>query len=357
MKQVTKTDKIISLLRASMGEEAQVDDLKVYEAIALNTKPIRKKHPIYNGARAERSLLVEMAEALAVESRPIQIQHEQSALPVGRVFHGEVLDDGLNSELRVLFFIDPTAAETSAKIDHGSVDQVSVSFMSKQAICSASGFDFLGEGVSPELIWTGTDPQGNKIGKDGVYTRLSGLDSFLELSLVGLGGAQGARIVNREQSHFGSSLQRLAATGVDPNSLILVASLGSQSMDITELVKELTDVKTELALKTAEIENLTAQVAELTTTNAELSAKPEDVPNPELDLALETLSGIAKDVLTASGKLDITVPTTAAELSSLINTESEALKLVLKAGGVSKDTPTDLNLNTMRDLSGFRASN
>jgi len=378
MNQIEKTESILARLRQSLGEGIDVASLRVYEAIALNTRPLRKSHPLYRGSRAERSLLLEMAAALALESRPMQIQHEADPLPIGRVFHGEVVDRGMESELRVLFFLDPTATEEVTKIEAGSVDQVSVSILPRQILSSASGFDFLGADATFEHVISGTDPDGNTIGENGVYGRLIGLDKFFELSLVGMGGAQNARIVSRDQSHFGSSYQKLAASGVDPNALVLVASTRIDTMDLATLVAQLTDTKVELSTKSSEVTTLTAAVADrdarIATMQTQLAeagdaatalaakdgevtvAKADaDAAKTELSAAVTALQGVAKTVLAAAGKVGAEVPATVAEIEALITEATDALAASLVAGGRSKDATTDAEkITPAANLSAFR---
>lgn len=377
MKQIEKTEHIVARLRQALGDGVDVNSLRVYEAIALNTRPLRKNHPLYRGSRAERSLLLEMAAALAIETRPIQIQHNDEPLPIGRVFHGEVVDRGMESELRVLFFLDPTADDEATKIDAGSVDQVSVSILPKQILSSASGFDFLGPDSTYENVITGTDPDGNTIGENGVYGRLIGLDKWFELSLVGMGGAQNARIVSREQSHFGSSYQKLAASGVDPNALVLVASTRNEQMDLTTLIAQLTDTKVDLASKVSEIATLAAAGAAKDTRIAELEAKlaeageaatalaakdeaiaaaeqARDTAAADLTAAVTALQGIAKKVLAAAGKVDAEVPATVAEIEAIITETSESLVAALVPGGRSKDAIDDAEKPVVAGLSAFR---
>jgi len=359
MKQVQKSENIIALLRKSLGDGVDLDSIRVYEAIALNTQPLRKRHPLYKGSRADRSLLLEMAAELARESRPVHLMHDADEIPVGRVFHGEVIDYGAESELRVLFFLDPTANREATKIESGSIDQVSVSILPKHIYNSVSGFDYLGPDATFEHIMSGTDPDGNTLGENGVYGRIVGLDQWFELSLVGMGGARNARIVSRDESHFGSSYQKLAASGLDPNALVLVASTSTrkQNMDLEKLVAQLTDAKVELSQKDSAITTLEAQVSEKDAKIAELTAQLEEAsrPNEEvqkqiadltakaetLDAAVEVLKGIATKVLTAAGKPAENLPDTVAELDALINETTEALAASLVAGGRAKEATDD----------------
>ena len=381
MKQVEKTPEIVSKLRQSIGADADVEKVAVFEAIALNSLPLRKRHPLYNGARVDRSLLLEMAQDVMRESKPVQIQHDTTPLPIGRVFHGEVVDGRGGPELRVLFFVDKTEEKAIQKIDAGSVDQVSVSVLPKHIYNSVSGFDYLGADATFEHVWTGTDPDGNTIGEDGVFGRMVGLDAWFEMSLVGQGGANNARIVSRDASHFGSSFQKLAASGVDPNALVLVASTRNESMDLKELVDQLTDTKVELAQKASEVATLTASVAEKDARIVELEAQlataqatPDEAltaantaletatanltaASADRDTAVSALKDVAKKVLTASGKLNEQVPEDIASLTALIASTETGLSAVLVAGGRSQDSVDDTSVRQtpVASLGAFRA--
>jgi hypothetical protein len=370
MKQIEKSQRIRDLITASAGD-VDVDALRVYEAIAFNTLPIRKEHPLYKGARADRAFLLEMASELARESRPVQIQHEKEPLPIGRVFHGEVVDTGVESELRVLFFLDPTANDEATKIEAGSVDQVSVSILSRQLLNSKSGFDYLGADATYDHRWSGVDPDGNQLGKNGVYARMVGLAKFFEMSLVGQGGAQNARIVSRDRSHFGEAFERLAASGVDPNSLVLTATATppkDKSMELAELVTnltnttaDLTNAKRDLTDATGKVTALEATVTERDATIVELNtqlaaskAVDSAALTTERDAAVAALSEVAKGVLTKVGKINEQLPATVAELSALIAEHSNAL--VIKVGGTSDATPADLSSQPSRSASAFRSA-
>ncbi|RWB08791.1 MAG: hypothetical protein EOQ39_18740 [Mesorhizobium sp.] len=351
-----------------------VDNLAVFEAIALNTLPLRKKHPLYNKSVVDRGMLMEMAASLSQESVPLQVMHDSEPLPKGRVFHGQVIDDGVNSELRVLFFMDATEADTIAKIDAGTVDQVSVSVLSKKIINSVSGFDYLSAESTFDNVWTGTDPDGNTLGENGCYGKLIGLDVWFETSLVGKGGAQNARIVPRDQAHFGSSYQKLAASGLDPNIFILAASTRNDHMDLTTLVASLTDTKVELAQKVAaftaletsvagkdmEIAALKAQLADAVkpdaTVAAELATAKTDLEakTVECTAALTALKGIVTKVTTAAGKLNITIPETVPEMEALLTETTSNMAALLVAGGKAKDAAEADKATAPANLGAFR---
>lgn len=358
MKQINKTSDIQAKLRKAVGGEVDLDALIVYEAIALNQLPLRKNLALFKNAKAERSLLLEMALALESESRPVMIEHQRSDTPVGRVFYGEVLDGSQGSELRVLFYLDAGEGDVIRKVDNGVVDQVSVSIVPRQVLNSKSGFDYLGPESTPENVWSGTDKAGNTLGKDGVFGRLSGLQSWTELSLVGMGGAQNARILHRDQSHFSEDQHRLAANGRDLSEFVLAASIKQENeLDLTQLVDQLSTAKADLSARNTEVTTLTATVAERDETitalnariaeaaeaDAQLTAKDGEIATltASNDAAVKSLQDVAKVLLTAKGTPDAEIPTDVAELSALIEETKTNLAAVLTAGGrsVSSDTP------------------
>lgn len=379
MKQITKTPEITAILRQSVGPSVNTDNLAVYEAIAFNNRPVRKNHPLFKGAIADRSLLLEMAAALSIESRPVQIQHDTDGLPSGRAFHGRVNDKGSESELRVLFFVDKNETALMNKIDSGTVDQVSVSIIPKKMLNSKSGFDYLGAEAKPENVWTGTDNDGNTIGKDGVYARMVGLDNWYELSLVGMGGAENARIVSHDESFFGSSYQKLAASGVDPSVFLLEASTENETMDLSSLTDKLLTLSADNATATANIATLTAtntslsaQVADLTT-KLEAAGKPDETAvalqanldtataqvttlTADNEAAIAALRKVATTVLAASGKMDTDVTKlSVAELTALIDETKVKLSAALVVDGKSGDSNTDVNTEKkFTDFSAFR---
>jgi hypothetical protein len=370
MKQIQKTPEITQMLHQRVGADLNIDSVSVFEAIALNTLPLRKRSTLYKDAVVDHGLLYEMAAAVKAESLPVQIMHDKEPLPIGRVFHGEVV----GQELRVLFFLNNNETDAIAKIETGTVDQVSVSILPKHLYNSVSGFDYLGPEATSENHWTGADNEGNVIGENGVHARLVGLDAWFELSLVGQGGAQNARIVHRDSSVFGSSYQKLAASGIDPNHLVLVAAIRNESMDLKELVDQLTNTKvqlnqkeTEVASLTASNEALTAQVAELTAKLEAANAEPEKVKQDLADAqsqlsasqadasaAVASLKEVAKSVLTAAGKPDAAIPETVTELTQVISDAKSGLAAVLVVGGRSQDSVSDVAKTVPLNLGAYR---
>lgn len=223
MKQLPLTDELKARLK-TVAPDVDPEKVAIFEAAALSTAPVRKKHPVYNGAVHTKNFLGQMLTEVKKESRPLQIMHGSSdgdQLPIGRVFDGEIsLGTGIDGadELLTLFWIDNTHPDLIAKTNSGTIDQVSVAILGKSAKSSATGFDFLGPDANIENIWLGVDDKGNKMGENGVHVIVDDLDGWFEMSLVGQGGAQGARIK-------GSRLQ-LSASGQEVPSLTLELSTG-----------------------------------------------------------------------------------------------------------------------------------
>lgn len=349
MKQITKTEQIKAQLRAAFGADANLDALVVYETIALNPKPIRKAGGIFKGARASLSLLGEAATSINRESVPIQMVHNTSEAPYGRAFYGEVVGD----ELRVLFAIDSAShPEVVSKIDSGVLDQVSVGLLSKAMKCSKCDFNYMAPNAMSNLYMLECD-EGHRIGEDGTHVWLDGLDYFFELSLVGMGAANGARIVGQSDSvlqgnsHF---QQRLAASAlggvagirlsVDTEELstmtpdqmtrfeAAITQGATATAQLTAVTGERDAARTELAAAQARIQELTASGAAETAT--QLAAAQAD-----LAAAVTALQAEATTVLTACGKPVTDLPKTVTELTALIAENRAAFAAIIPVNGAT----------------------
>ena len=199
MKQLPLTEELKARLK-SAAPYVDPEKVAIFEAAALSTAPVRKKHPVYLGAVHTTNFLAQMLGELTKESRPLQIMHGSSdgdQLPIGRVFTGSISEgtgvDGA-TELLTLFWIDNSHPDLIAKVNSGTIDQVSVAILGKTAKSSKTGFDFMGPDADIKNVWGGVDDKGNRMGHDGAHVIVDELDSWFEMSLVGQGGAQGARI-------------------------------------------------------------------------------------------------------------------------------------------------------------------
>lgn len=347
MKQLEKTPQLIERLQKAVGEGVNLDDLAVYEAVALNTVPLRKRHPLYKGAVVGEDVLYSMAAQLQQDMLPLQIMHEARQLPEGRVFWGNVTLAQTGPELRVQFFLPKSNVEILNKIETATIDEVSVSLLTNHALCSECGWDYLGEEASYDNVWRGTCANDHVIGKNGAHVRLVGLSVFSELSLVGRGGAVGAKIQSPASA-------KLNADGTPVSPLILNASAPKETpavttktteiapINVVELVADLTTQKAAVVSKDAEIATLTASITEKDARIAELEAQVAAAPKVEPDVAalqadVATATEFLKDVciksLTASGVQAPTAPDSVSELVEKITEIQATLSAVFPVGG------------------------
>ena len=375
MKQLPLTGDLLTKLQAAVGSTVDVSNYAVFEAKAINTNPVRKQHPLYNGGVHDRSFLLQMAQSVNTESLPLQIMHNSDNLPSGRIFYGEVLDTGAGSELRVLFWVDKGVAQSAVDLlNNGTVDQVSVSILPANACCSSCGFDFLGPKSTMDNIWNGTCDNEHVIGENGVHTVMSQLNAWFEMSLVGKGGIPGARLVSGADARLTN--HRLAASGTEASMLTLTLSSDPLSpekntmtpAELAAFIKDLTDTKVALALKDAALATSTAQVADLTVqltaSEAKLVEDPAKVAAAALALSdnatlTKSLKDVAQLLLTGSGDVTAKVPETIAELTALVSAKTGAgfkLSLTPAAGGASQSSEDDDDLRKRRNANSARTN-
>ncbi len=377
MKRLALTPELIQRIKDAVGEDVDPSGFAVFEAIAINTHPLPGKDgTIFEKARLSSLTIRQMADSINGGNHlPLIANHDADEIPKGRVFYAEPhIDASGEDELRVLFYVDATEADTAAKLDAGSLDEVSVSFLASQILCSECDFDYRGEDASFSNLYERTCKNGHQIGKDGVHARLVGLSVLTELSLVSRGAAKSAKIVGKSQSKLAAPLQQLAARGFEVDRLFLQASKGEEDVDTTALMTQLTDAKADLKVSAAEVttlkaanETLTGEVTELRgqveTLTTDLKAARADNKAEELETA-NTELGEAKAVLgemyvklaTAAGETDVKAPESIADLKAGVESYQSKLTAMLPIGGVtstSKDKPEVGS--KFRGSAGFKA--
>lgn len=376
MKQLELTDELVAKIKAVLGEDVDPAGFAVFEAISLNTKPLPgKRGTIFEKARVSFGTMQLIAKAINEGGAPLVSDHVLMGAPKGRVFLAQtgVSADG-DGELRTLFFLDPTEKTTTAKLNSGVLDEVSVNFLAGQILCSECDFDYRGEDATWRNFETRTCANGHTIGVDGVHARLTGLEVFTELSLVTRGAASNPKIVGRSQSKLSPSLERLAASGFEVDQLYLTASIKGVNrveFDVTQLVDKLSDAKASVATLTAAKEAVDAQVTQLT---ADLQSSQERITALETELAAareanpedhaeelaalaearEYLGTIYTATLTATGATEITVPETIADLKAGIETHREKLTAILPIGGAAAETKTEQGTTKLASTTAFR---
>lgn len=376
MKQLPITPELSALIKKAVGQDVDTADLAVFETIALNTKPLPgKRGTIFENAVVQPITLKEMVDHVnGGQHLPLIADHELFGAPKGRFFHaGLDYSDGL--ELRALFYLDPTEDKLIAKINAGSLDEVSVAFLASHFNCSECGWDYFNAGASWENIEKRICANGHKIGENGVHGEMQGLNQFIELSVVARGAAKNPKIVGRSEAKLApTGLQVLAASGFQVDELVVQASLGSKeelNMDITALTAQLTTLSTEkgtltanlsaaeqardaaqaqVTALTAEKTSLTEQVATLTAEKTALEARPEAEVGTERDEAVTFLQEQVNHLLVASGKPKLegdALPGKVADLKAKISELTGNLTSILPVGGRSNngDDKTEAKLS------------
>lgn len=354
-----------AIIRATGAEDFDTSKVTVFETIALNTLPVSKRG-LFEGARATEATLQEMADSVrGGTSVPLHTLHAQGyELPVGRVFDAEVVNTNGLPELRALFYIDNEHTKIVSGVDTGSIDEVSVGLATKHLNCSVCGFDYLGPEATPDNIYGHVCNNDHPIGKDGTHLLMSGMERWLELSLVSLGAAKNAKILSRTKSLMGNeAYEKLAATGVSPEATVLFTlspltqpPKPEQKMEIKELVTLNATLTGEKAVAVHQVATLTAEKTSLTEANVKLqnevnelrvklAAVPADATKTVTDLAASQeavkaqLAFVRKEadrLAVAAGAEKLPETATFTELTASIDTNRSKLSEVF--GGQSQGT-------------------
>jgi hypothetical protein len=344
-KRLEITPKIAAAIARSTDSSVDPNTVAVFETGALNTLPISKKGTLFDGGRVTETTLREMADYLnnGTNYAPLHVVHDQGdgALPVGRVFAGEVVNNEGIAELRNLFYLPlDTGAELISKLDTSVIDEVSVGLRTKHITCSECGFDYLGAEATWEHIYYRTCPNEHELGVNGVHTVSSGLDKYMELSLVSRGAASKTRIYPRAKSLLGEdSYKKLAASGVQPEATILFASptqptkKDKPAMDMEKLIGDLTDIKASVKVKDQE---LTAANTTITDLKAKVTTLEGEVTTLKANADVTKVTGLEAQVTALTTEKD----------AALSFVRSEAERLAVAAG--TEKPAADANLETLK---------
>ena len=375
MKQLPLTPQLSAMIKAAVGEDVDTAALAVFETIALNTLPLPGKDgTIFEKAVTMPLTLSEMVKSINDGNHiPLIADHEMWGAPKGRAFHA-----GLNVatsgelEMRMLFYLDPSEAPLIAKLNAGSLDEVSVAFLSKQFNCSECGWDYFGFGAG-ENIYERTCGNNHTIGQNGVHAEMNGLAQFIELSLVARGAADKPKIVGKSEAKLApEQALSLAAKGFEPNSLVVQASRGKEEpMDLTALSTQLSQTSTKVGELTANLATVTgerdtlrtsltaaegardaavAEVASLKAEKAELEKRPDAKVQTDLDAALTYLAAQYDHLTVASGKPKVegdARPKDVAAFTAAIDEMTGKLTSIIPVGGRAKgagDTTNETKL-------------
>ena len=386
MKSIPIDANIESHIRSHFGGDAPAfNDIVVFEATVLSTRPLDKDGTIWERARNTRATLAEMAEWVNGGNQvPLHTNHLQGyEMPVGRFFYGEVFDlpDG-HSELRALFYLPKSETKFISDIETGVIQALSVGISHKAILCSECGWDYLSEESDYVNLIERVCANGHEIGKDGVHAVGAGLKKWRETSLVSLGASKDAAIHSRSKTRLTPAQQIRLAASDGSKDITLVATIKSDpeelEMDLSALVEkvekgavELNAAQTALKASQTELQASQARVAELEaalqeaesklSANAEASAKTEELTasltaaTEASETALTFLQDQAVKALVASGTTNPEAPKTIADCISAIETSGKLLANLFAGAGnsVAADAGTGVS-GTPSTLAAFK---
>lgn len=365
------TKEMALLIQSAVGDPSiDVTRLTVFEASALSTRPLTKRGSLFDQGTVTRSTLSQMAEILSTSAVHLHTLHNAPLeIPVGRVFHGVVVDhsDG-SAELRVLFYLPSEQADLINSIQTSSLDEVSVGVTFKSILCSECGFDFLGETSTFTNLFDHVCSEGHVLGTEGIHPILAGLDLFFEMSLVSKGASSKPKILSKDKSVFTpAQAQKLAAHGLPAEAAVLYAnnktsfSTNTHERDSAAMDKETLALlnantekltRAEVKCETLEASNaaLNTEVTALKTKVADLEASQtaeakdlktkHDEAVSNLAAAVEGLTKHYKAALTASGQV---IPEAMPDVPAMLKVIEEVgakLHQLIPAGGLSAAADT-----------------
>jgi hypothetical protein len=365
MKELVKTPFITALLTKAAGPDVDLNKLHVFEVRATSTVPLRgKKGTIFERATISPHTISLLAKSVNEDAVPLMMDHELDGAPYGKFFYAESVPmESGDIELRGYIYVDDSEEVILTKLETGSIDEVSIQFLSSHMLCSECGFDYFEAAANDNFLplMSHTCEQGHVIGREGVHVRLVGVEEMIELSLVSRGAAKNSKIIGSSDAMLGESAQRLAASGVDVrNDYYCTASINDEGVndvdfkDLTAKLTALTDDKIDLATKLvaaeAQVTALTsdrdsekaradsaeAQVTKLTEAAATASQEAEGVPTSETVTAMSALIGKNYVALKAlDGEADANVPEDITEAVKFIEDNQARLSALIPAGGVT----------------------
>lgn len=275
---------VLAQIERVTGSAIAASDIVVFEAAVANTRPLNKMGSIFNQGRITEDTLRQMASALnsGEESVPLHTLHMQGGeLPIGKVFQAEVIssEDG-DAELRAMFFLPASESALVERINLGIIDEVSVGVKSKALLCSKCGFDYFSAEAGFENLYSMTCESGHTVGDDGTHVMLSGLDKWMELSLVSRGAASKPKILGRTKQVLGrETYDRIAADGLPPEAVVLFTASDDKEAPMH------THTYTVAFDPQAEIVALKAELAEIKTILLAEVVEPEEEDEDEVPVA------------------------------------------------------------------------
>jgi hypothetical protein len=380
-KDITLTQELAEKFHQKFGEDVDFNNFYIIKVRAISTEPVHQ-NTIFDGAVLTASSIDEMKDIVNYTDENIGVltMHDSSELNVGRVFHSEVVDEGGVTALYAYLAILKTddTKDLIAKIDNNVLDEVSVSFTPKHAVCNKCDFDYMGSDADIMNWLTQTCPEGHTIGEDGCHLNLSGIEHFSEISIVNRGAATNAKILKEKRStHYSEEeLRKLAASAnkadlyvatfrnklekkmtVEKTKEVLLDEKIAELEAENAKLKQTLDLAEKVKTLEAELEAANAKIAELTeeltkaeeakeTAIAEKSAEIEGLQSEKaeqetkLSGAMDFIKAEVQKVLVASGEANLSIPEDLDGIANLLAERQQMLASLIPVGGVSATAKT-----------------
>lgn len=395
-KRVELTEELKNKIRSRLGNDVDFLSLAFYQARIVSTEPI-SQNSLYNKSRLSRSTIYELEEFFNQDpylNVNLQVMHDQSVLPVGRVVVVRAVDDfDGSSALYGIFCVSTEHQEYINKLDNGIIDEVSISMLAKKLICSECGFD-LREASQEEqfaAFFFHTCPKCEKEFGREAYLNLVGVEEFIEVSLVTKGAARHAKILdsskqlalaaNNKEVKLKLSQLTKELLPLNLNGKILIEENTMEMEELLakfqELSDNLTSFKDEVESKFEEISKREEAPAEVEDVNKE-PASEEDKPTSneeveqlrnEVNEAKESLAASeasfnelktyfveeVNKVLVAAGKEKVSVDASFADLKKSLESSRLTLAANIPSEGVSK-AAIETGMKAQADAVGYTAA-
>lgn len=284
-KRVEIDDRLKEQIAAKCGSDVDITQFVAYQARLVSTEPL-SQNSIFDKAVLSPETLLDM-EKIAndpLENVTMQVMHDSSVLPVGRLIVTRAVDE-FETAARALygtFIVSTTHPDLISKLDSGIIDEVSVAIKGKKMICSACEKDFYEADEEKQFIgsYFGTCPHCEaKLGKEA-HLKIEGVDRFSEVSLVNRGAAHHPKILDKsKQLSLAASSKQIKASLSEMKEQVLNLTLNGKLTDeednnmenLSEVLAKLTEVAENLQqLK----ESVDARFEELAKKNDEAEVAP-----------------------------------------------------------------------------------
>lgn len=344
-KRVELTEQERDFVKAKCGQDVDFNQLVFYRARGISTEPI-SQNTIYDGGVLTREALADFVKLIndPLENVSLQTMHDTTVLPVGKVIHADLVDEGDDvSAVYTLFAASTAHPDIIAKMDNGVIDEVSFGFTPKKILCSECGKNFLDPDVDLWDILTHHCPECDAImGQDGAHVVVPAVKTVSELSLVNRGAAKHAKILDNvyqmAMSADKSETITLTKEGMknDLLKLNLCSTISKEEVDMTP--EELTAaIEAAMSAEKAEQSKLQSTIASL---GEEKKALEE--AKQAAEEAKAALEGEKAALAQEKADLETALEEAKKKVENIQGAFDAEIQKVLVAAGLSETVPAEL---------------